>query len=77
MNKNGFQKGLFKIFGKIFKLGALIAGGIFLFRKKNKINSFFKSSNFLVAAVYGILFSLIALIYRLIIALNWIIQQAR
>ncbi len=77
MNKMGFKKGFLKITGKILKIGALIAGGIFLFRKKGKISNFFKSSNFFVAAVYGILFSLIALIYRLIIALNWIIQQAR
>lgn len=71
------KKRFLSIIGKVVKFGAVIAGGILLFRKKKKIGTFFKSSNFFVAAIYGILVSMIALIYRLILALNWIIQQAR
>lgn len=71
------KKRSLSIIGKVVKFGAVIAGGILLFRKKERIGKIFKSSNFLVAAIYGILVSMIALIYRLILALNWIIQQAR
>lgn len=77
MKKLGFFSFLFSISGKLLKIGALIAGAVFIFRKKEKISNFFRSSNFVVAALYGLLVSMIALIYRLIVALNWIIQQAR
>jgi hypothetical protein len=77
MKKKELPKTVFNIFGKILKVGAVVAGAMALFKKKDKISTFFRSSNFFVAAMYGILVSMIALIYRLIMALNWIIQQAR
>jgi hypothetical protein len=77
MKKPGIFRFLFSISGKLFKIGAIVAGAVLIFRKKEKIAYFFKSSNFFVAAMYGLLVSMIALIYRLIVALNWIIQQAR
>lgn len=77
MKKKESPKTFFNIFGKLLKIGAVIAGAVVLFKKKDKISTFFRSSNFFVAAMYGLLVSMIALIYRLIMALNWIIQQAR
>jgi|GEM_PF-1774179 len=73
VKKNG---GLFKHIGIFVKIGALIAGAFLVFKKKEKISSFFKNRNFIVATLYGLLLSGIALVYRLIMALNWIIQQA-
>jgi hypothetical protein len=62
---------------KIRNLTIFFAGGLFFYRKRGKLKSIFHNSNFLIAAVHGILLSLIAVIYRLIVLLNWIIQQAR
>jgi hypothetical protein len=79
MLKIKFIKTLFTSAGKILKVLAFAGGLFFIFKKikKNeKVANFLHSSNFIVAATYGILLSLIALVYRLIVALNWIIQQA-
>jgi len=64
------------ILGKIVKLSALVAGTVLLFKNKNKISELFKNRNVIVAILYGIVLSGIAVVFRLIMALNWIIQQA-
>lgn len=62
----------------IFKLFVFLISG-FLFYKKRKIvkKSILQNSGFLLAAIHGLLFSMIALVYRLIVALNWIIHQSK
>jgi len=60
------------------KIIIFVAGGFLFYKKRDKVkNSLLKNSGFLVAVIHGVLLSLIALVYRLIVALNWIIQQAR
>ncbi len=60
------------------KVIVFAAGGFLFYRKRGTVKkSLFKNSGFIVAMLHGILLSLIAIIYRLIVALNWIIQQAR
>ncbi len=61
----------------IFKIVLFLAGGFLLFRNKEKITSFIKNRNFLVSAAYVIVIGFMALLYRLIIVVNWIIQQGR
>lgn len=65
------------LFARALKILFFIAGGFLLYRKKEKILSFFKSRNFIVTAAYAIIISFIAIIARLIVVLNWILQQAR
>lgn len=62
----------------IFKLFVFLISG-FLFYKKRKIvkKSILQNSGFLLAAIHGLLLSMIALVYRLIVALNWIIHQSK
>jgi len=71
-----FMKKKSGIFGKVVKVSALVAGAMLLFKNKNKISEIFKNRNFIVAMLYGIVLSGIAVVFRLIMALNWIIQQA-
>jgi hypothetical protein len=54
-----------------------LAGGFLLYRNKQKVLSFIKNRNFIITAAYAIIISFIALMARLIMALNWILQQAR
>lgn len=62
----------------VLKIIIFAAGGFLFYRKREKVKkSLLKNSGFLVALIHGVLLSLIALVYRLIVALNWIIQQAR
>lgn len=62
----------------VLKVLLFAAGGFIFYRKREKVKkSLFQNSSFILAAIHGILLSLIAIIYRLIVALNWIIQQAR
>ncbi len=71
-----FMKKKSGIFGIVVKVSALIAGALLLFKNKNKLSEIFKNRNFIVAMLYGLVLSGIAVVYRLIMALNWIIQQA-
>lgn len=64
------------ILGKVVKVSALVAGALLLFKNKNKLSEVFKNRNVIVAMLYGIILSGIAVVFRLIMALNWIIQQA-
>jgi len=61
----------------IFKIVLFFAGGFLFFRNKEKITSFIKNRNFLVSAAYVIVVGFMALLYRLIIVVYWIIQQGR
>jgi len=63
--------------GSLLKVIFLSAGGFLIFRNREKIKSLAHNSGFIVTAIHGILLSLIALVYRLIVSLNWIIQQSR
>lgn len=71
-----FMKKKSGIFGIVVKVSALAAGALLLFKNKNKLSEVFKNRNVVVAMLYGIVLSGIAVVYRLIMALNWIIQQA-
>jgi hypothetical protein len=64
------------ILGKVVKVSALAAGALLLFKNKNKLSEIIKNRSFIVAMLYGIVLSGIAVVFRLIMALNWIIQQA-
>lgn len=60
----------------IIQIFTLITGGVFLLLKKNKISAFFKKQNIVIASIYGILISMIAVILRLITYVVWLLQQA-
>jgi hypothetical protein len=77
MQKKSTLKFPGRIVLRAFKLLFFIAGGFFLYRKKNKLASIAKSRNFIITASYAVIISFIALIARLIMALNWILQQSR
>ena len=62
---------------RILKIFFFIAGGFLLYRNKEKMLSFVGNQNFIITAAYAIIISFIALVARLIMALNWILQQAR
>ena len=62
---------------RALKIFFFIAGGFLLYRKKEKVLAFIKNQNFIITAAYAILISFIALIARLIMALNWMLQQAK
>ncbi len=59
----------------ILKFGSLLAGIALLFKRREKLLTFLKSKSFLLTALYGLLLSLTAVAYRIIQALNWILQQ--
>jgi hypothetical protein len=61
----------------IFKIILFVAGGFLLFRNKKKLFSFAKNGNFIITLAYAVVFGFMALLYRLIIVVNWIIQQGR
>jgi hypothetical protein len=63
--------------GSALKVFFFIAGSFLLYRNKEKVLSFLKNRNFIITAAYAIIISFIALMARLIMALNWILQQAR
>ena len=62
---------------RLFKLVALVCGGFLLFRQKSKLASIIKSNNFIITALYTLIVIFIAIVYRILMVLNWIIQQAR
>ena len=59
------------------KILFFIAGGFLLYRNKEKVLSFIKNQNFIITAAYAVIIAFIALMARLIMALNWMLQQAR
>lgn len=62
----------------VFKVLLFAAGGFIFYWKREKVKkSLFQKSGFILAVIHGVLLSLIAIIFRLVVALNWIIQQAR
>ncbi|NLP01187.1 MAG: hypothetical protein GX089_01695 [Fibrobacter sp.] len=63
--------------GGVLKFLFLVTGGFFLFLRRDRVKALFRNSGFIAAMAHGILLSLIALIYRLITALNWILLQSR
>jgi hypothetical protein len=66
-----------RLFVRVFKILFFAVGGLYLYRKKEKLATFAKNRNFIITAAYAIIISFIALIARLIMALNWILQQSR
>lgn len=68
---------LLKIPFRFFKILLFVGGGWLFYKNRQKIASFIKSQNFIITAIYTLVIGGIALFYRLIIFLNWIIQQAR
>jgi hypothetical protein len=62
---------------RILKILAFLAGGFLIYRNRKKLHSFFTRQGFLVSAAYAILIAFIALFYRCIIFLNWLLQQGR
>jgi hypothetical protein len=62
---------------RIFKIILFLTGGFLLFRNKEKLLSFAKNRNFIITFLYAAVFGFMALLYRLIIVVNWIIQQGR
>ena len=75
MSTHSKQKPLLRLIFKIVKIILFIAGGFLLFRNKKKLSGIFKNGNFMVTLAYALVFGFMALLYRLMIAVNWIIQQ--
>ena len=62
---------------RLLKIIGFVAGGFLLYRNRKKLNSLITRQGFIISAVYAVILAFIALFYRLIILLNWILQQAR
>jgi hypothetical protein len=77
MKKSPAEKIKGNLLVRTLKIFFFIAGGFLLYRNKEKVLSFVRSQNFIITAAYAIIISFIALVARLIMALNWILQQAR
>jgi len=71
------NKQIVKIPLRILKVLLFLGGGWLFYKNREKIATFIKSQNFIITAIYTMIIGGIALFYRLIIFLNWIIQQAR
>jgi hypothetical protein len=63
------------IFSWIIRILVVLAGIFLITRDKKKFAGIIKNKNFIITLAYAIIFALSALVYRLIIAANWIIQQ--
>jgi hypothetical protein len=77
MKKSSDEKMKGGLFIRALKVLFFLAGGFLLYRKKENVLSFIKNQNFIITAAYAVIISFIALIARMIVALNWILQQAR
>jgi len=77
MKKSPAEKIKGNLLVRTLKIFFFIAGGFLLYRNKEKVRSFVRNQNFIITAAYAIIISFIALVARLIMALNWILQQAR
>jgi len=73
--KDNSHKKTFSLIGLLFKIVLFVAGGFLIWRYRKKVAAFIKNQNFIITAAYALLIGFIALFYRLIMALNWIIQQ--
>jgi hypothetical protein len=62
---------------RIVKIVGFVAGGFLLYRNRKKLNAFLTRQGFILSAVYAVIIAFIALFYRLITLLNWILQQGR
>jgi hypothetical protein len=74
--KKGFSEGaISQLVFKVLKIIAFIAGGFLFYRSRKKLMEIAKNQNFIITAAYAVILAFIALFYRLIMVLNWIIQQ--
>jgi hypothetical protein len=63
------------IIWKVARVLTFAAGGFLFFRWRRKIAAFVSNQNFIITAAYAVILAFIALFYRLIMVLNWIMQQ--
>jgi hypothetical protein len=77
MSKDTFAGKAASIIWKVVRVMAFVAGGFLFYRSRKKIASFVKNQTFIISAAYAVIIAFIALFYRLIMVLNWIIQQGR
>jgi hypothetical protein len=75
MSKSTSGKKTVSIIWKVVRALVFVSGGFLFFRGRKKIISFIQNQNFIITAVYAVIIAFIALFYRLIMVLNWIIQQ--
>jgi hypothetical protein len=75
MSKKSLGGKVLGIIAKVFGVLAFAAGGFLFFRFRNYILNFVKNKNFIITAAYAVILGFIALFFRLIMVLNWIIQQ--
>jgi len=62
---------------RFVKIAGFLAGGFLLYRNRKKLRDFFTRQSFIISASYALVIAFIALFYRLIMVLNWILQQGR
>lgn len=75
MSKDTFGSKAVSITWKVVRVLAFVAGGFLFYRSRKKIAAFVSNQNFIITAAYAVVLGFIALFYRLIMVLNWIIQQ--
>jgi hypothetical protein len=59
----------------LLRILTVSAGTAVLFNRRKTIASFFKRQGVVIATIYGVLFSLIALVFRLLMGLMTLLQQ--
>jgi hypothetical protein len=77
MGKNESRNKALSLVWKAVRVLAFVSGGFLFFRARNRLISFVKNQNFIITAAYAVILAFIALFFRLIMMLNWIIQQGR
>jgi hypothetical protein len=77
MSKDTLASKATSIVWKVVRVLAFVAGGFLFYRGRKKIILFIQNQNFIITAAYAVIIAFIALFYRLIMVLNWIIQQGR
>jgi hypothetical protein len=77
MSTNVSRNSALSLIWKVVRVLAFVSGGFLFFRARNRIISFVKNQNFIITAAYAVILTFIALFFRLIMVLNWIIQQGR
>ena len=75
MSKNESRNRALSLVWKVVRVLAFVSGGFLFYRARKRIISFVQNQNFIITAAYAVVLAFIALFFRLIMVLNWIIQQ--
>jgi hypothetical protein len=76
MIKKGNGKAIFRFMFFLAKIAGIVAGTVLIFKNRKSIHTFLQKQNLIIAGLYGLLLSLIALVFRLVLFVSSLLQQA-